>query len=178
MTQICVSKLTIIGPDNGLPPGRRQAIICTNVGILLTGTLKTKFNEIFIKIHIFSFKKIHSKFRLENGSHFVSASMCSLVEAEAKWTSFCRWNFQMRFLYENYFFLHFDPNFTEICSQWSKASAAIDLIILEYSIPITWRINISRFTKIVMIKFIISVSMLFPLVDLRQTIACCTHCKV
>ena len=30
MTHICVSKLTIIGSDNGLSPGRRQAIIWTN----------------------------------------------------------------------------------------------------------------------------------------------------
>ena len=30
-----VSKLTIIGSDNGLSPGRRQAIIWTNGGILL-----------------------------------------------------------------------------------------------------------------------------------------------
>ena len=29
-----VSKLTIIGSDNGLSPGRRQAIIWTNAGIL------------------------------------------------------------------------------------------------------------------------------------------------
>ena len=29
----CVSKLTIIGSDNGLSPGRRQAIIWTNAGI-------------------------------------------------------------------------------------------------------------------------------------------------
>ena len=34
VTHICVSKLTIIGSDNGLSPGRRQAIIWTNVGIL------------------------------------------------------------------------------------------------------------------------------------------------
>ena len=27
VTHICVSKLTIIGSDNGLSPGRRQAII-------------------------------------------------------------------------------------------------------------------------------------------------------
>ena len=37
VTHICVSKLTIIGSDNGLSPGRRQAIIWTNVGILLIG---------------------------------------------------------------------------------------------------------------------------------------------
>ena len=37
MTQICVGKLSIIGSDNGLSPGRRQAIIWTNAGILLIG---------------------------------------------------------------------------------------------------------------------------------------------
>ena len=35
VTHICVSKLTIIGSDNGLSPGRRQAIIWTYAGILL-----------------------------------------------------------------------------------------------------------------------------------------------
>ena len=33
MTHICVSKLTIIGSDIGLSPGRHQAIIWTNAGI-------------------------------------------------------------------------------------------------------------------------------------------------
>ena len=61
VTHICVCKLTIIGSDNGLSPGRRQAIIQTNAGILLIETLGTNFNEILIDIHIFSFKKIHFK---------------------------------------------------------------------------------------------------------------------
>ena len=30
VTHICVNKLTIIDSDNGLPPGRHQAIIWTN----------------------------------------------------------------------------------------------------------------------------------------------------
>ena len=58
---ICVSKLTIIGSDNGLSPGRRQAIIWTNAGMLFIGSLGTNFNEILIEIHTFSFKKIHLK---------------------------------------------------------------------------------------------------------------------
>ena len=74
---ICVSNLATIGSDNGLSPGRRQAIIWTNVGILLIEPLGTNFNnEILIEIHIFLFKKSTSKCRLENGGHFVSASMC------------------------------------------------------------------------------------------------------
>ena len=43
VTHICVSELTIIGSDNGLSPGRRQAIIWNNVGILLIGPLGTNF---------------------------------------------------------------------------------------------------------------------------------------
>ena len=61
VTHICISKLTIIGSDNGLLPGRRQAIIWTNVGILLNGTLGIYFSEILSEIHTFSFKKMHLK---------------------------------------------------------------------------------------------------------------------
>ena len=61
VTHICVSKLSIIGSDNGLSPDWRQAIIWTNAGILLIGTLGTNFNEILIEIHIFSFKNIDLK---------------------------------------------------------------------------------------------------------------------
>ena len=61
VTHICVGNLTIIGPDNGLSPGRRQAITWTNVGILLIGPLGTNFSEMLIEIHTFSFKKIHLK---------------------------------------------------------------------------------------------------------------------
>ena len=39
VTHICVSKLAIIGSDNGLSPGRRQDIIWINAGILLPGPL-------------------------------------------------------------------------------------------------------------------------------------------
>ena len=58
VTHICFSKLTIIGTDNGLSPGWRQAIFWTNVGILLIGPLGTNFSEILIEIYIFSFKKM------------------------------------------------------------------------------------------------------------------------
>ena len=61
VTHICVSKLTIIGSDNGLAPGRRQTIIWTYDGILLIGPLGTNFSEISIEIQTFSFKKMHLK---------------------------------------------------------------------------------------------------------------------
>ena len=71
VTHICVGNLTIIGPDNVLSSGRRQAIIWTNAGILLIGPRGTNFSEILIGIHTFSFKKIHLKM------------------SSAKWRSFC-----------------------------------------------------------------------------------------
>ena len=71
MTHISVSKLTIIGSDNGLSPDRRQAIIWTNAGILLIWTLGTNFTEISSEIHAFSFKKMHLKM------------------SSAKWRPFC-----------------------------------------------------------------------------------------
>ena len=71
VTHICVGKLTIIGSDNGLSPGWRQAIIWTNVGILLIEPLGTNFSEILIGIQIFQFTKMQLKM------------------SSAKWRPFC-----------------------------------------------------------------------------------------
>ena len=68
---LCVSRLTIIGSDNGMSPEWRQVMIWTNAGILLIWPLGTNFSEILTEIHTFSFKKMH----LENGGHFVQASI-------------------------------------------------------------------------------------------------------
>ena len=61
VTHLCVSKLTAVGPDNGLSPGRRQAIIWTNAGILLNESLGTTFSELLAKTHTFSFKNMRLK---------------------------------------------------------------------------------------------------------------------
>ena len=71
VTHICVSRLTITGSDNGLLPGQRQAIIWTNVGILLIGPLGTNFSENLIEILTFSFTKMR------------------LIVSSAKWRPFC-----------------------------------------------------------------------------------------
>ena len=63
VTHICVSELTAIGSDNGLSSGRCQAIIWTNAGLLLIGSLETNFSEIVIEIHTVSFKKTQLKVR-------------------------------------------------------------------------------------------------------------------
>ena len=52
VTDICVSKLTIIGEDNGLSPGGHQSITWTSAGILFAGPLRTNISETLIEIHI------------------------------------------------------------------------------------------------------------------------------
>ena len=71
MTHICVGDLTIIGLDNGLSPGRHQAIIWTNDGIFLIEAIWKNFNEILVEIHS---RKCIWKCHMENGGLFVSAS--------------------------------------------------------------------------------------------------------
>ena len=61
VTLLYVSKLTIIGSDNGLSPDRRQAIIWTNPGLLLIEPLGTNFSETLMEIRTFSFKKMRMK---------------------------------------------------------------------------------------------------------------------
>ena len=88
VTHICVSKLTIIGSDNGLSPGRHQAIISASAKILLTGPLETNFSEILIEIIIVSFKKMRLKVSSAIRWPFVSASMC--FKRAVEWSA-ARW---------------------------------------------------------------------------------------
>ena len=76
VTHLCVGNLTIIDSDNGLLPGRRQAIIRTNAGILLIGPLGTNFGEIWTGIQTFPLKKIHLEMSSGKCRPFFSASMC------------------------------------------------------------------------------------------------------
>ena len=61
VTHTCIGNLTIIGSDNGLSPGWRQAIIWTEDRLLSIGPLWTNFSQILIVIHTFSFKKMRLK---------------------------------------------------------------------------------------------------------------------
>ena len=69
VTHICVGNLTSIGSDNCLSPGRRHATIWTHAGILLIGPSETDFNEILIKNHTLSFKKIYLKMYPDSKVH-------------------------------------------------------------------------------------------------------------
>ena len=87
-THICVGKLTIIDSDNGLSPRRHEAIIWTNAGILLIGSLGTNFNEILIGIQTFSFKKMHLKMSSAKGRPFclgVNVLTCPLTLGKFDW---------------------------------------------------------------------------------------------
>ena len=65
-THICVSKLTIIGSNNGLSPRGHQAVIWTNAAILSIKPYGTYFSEILFRIQMFPFKKIHWKMSSAN----------------------------------------------------------------------------------------------------------------
>ena len=56
---ICISKLIIIDSDNGSSSRQHQAIIWTNVGMLLIWSSITNFSVILTEIYIFSFKEMH-----------------------------------------------------------------------------------------------------------------------
>ena len=72
VTHIGVGNLAIIGSDNCSSPGLRHAIIWTDAGILLIGPSETDFNEILIKNHIFSFKKIYLTMSPDSKVHEVN----------------------------------------------------------------------------------------------------------
>ena len=111
VTQICVNKFTIIGSDNGLSPIRCQAIIRTNVGILLIRTLGTNFSEISIQIHTFSNKKMH--LTMSSGKCRPFCLLNVLKHTEASWID--------RFVYKALLnehsankSYHFDPSFPKV----------------------------------------------------------------
>ena len=86
MTHIYVSKISIIGSDNGLLPGRHQAIIWTNAGILLIEPLGTNISEILIKIYTFSFKKMHLKMSSGKSQSFCLGLNVSIADKKVKTT--------------------------------------------------------------------------------------------
>ena len=101
----CVSSLYITGSDNGLSPGRHQAIIWTNAGILLLGPLGANFSENLIEILTFSFTTMWLKV------------------SSAKWWPFCLGLNVLRHWYCEYFITKFKDatqyNFDLIMDQYN-----------------------------------------------------------
>ena len=71
VTHIYGGNLTFNGSDNGLSPGRHQAIICINAGLVLIAPLGTNFSEILIEIQTFLLNKKIWKCHLQTVDHFV-----------------------------------------------------------------------------------------------------------
>ena len=86
ITHIFVGKLTIIGSDNGLLPGRHQAIIWTSAAVLSIRPNATYFNKVLFKIQKFSFKEMHLKM------------------SSVKWQPFCLGLKVLRSYYSRYSF--------------------------------------------------------------------------
>ena len=100
VTHICVSDLTSSGSDNGLPPGRRQAIIRTNAGILLIRPLGTNFIEFLVEILITSFKKIRLRVSSAKRRPFcLGLNELNLPMLKAEYSGniwYCRWHTPFR----------------------------------------------------------------------------------
>ena len=95
VTHICVSKLAIIVSDNGLSPGRRQAIIRTNARILLIRPLGTNFNEMLIEIVTFSFMKNAFESDICEKAFILSRPQCvknwyKTAKRLCYWVNYCR----------------------------------------------------------------------------------------
>ena len=97
-THICVGKLNITGSDNCLSPGRHQAIIWTNDGIILIGPIGTYFSEILIGIQTFSLTKWWNHFNWTHRNIFqwnfnwnsnIFIDEIALKMSSVKWHSFC-----------------------------------------------------------------------------------------
>ena len=119
MTHICVSELTTIVSDNGLSPGRRQAIIWNkNAGLLLIEPLGTNFSEISFGIQTFSFKKMH------------------LNMSSAKWRPFCLCLNVLTNMIVSYGHVHIGSAFHTSLSLPQHTSLLIEL---SPSVSLAWR---------------------------------------
>ena len=127
VTHISVGNLTIIGSDNGLSPGRRQAIIWTNAGILLTWHLGTNFSQILIEIHTFSFKKIHLKM------------------SSGKWRPFCLGLNVLRSLY-SFDFLSNTSQLSCVLIKSCIMSRSCEWIWIQWKLSFSKTTNIYKFS--------------------------------
>ena len=133
VTHICVSKLTIIGSDNGLSPCRRQAIIRTNDGILLIRTLGTNFSEILSEIHSVSFRKMHLKM------------------SSAKWRLFCLGLNELRL---QRIIAVYVLRWTSVHSGWYGGLLGLYLLNGKTSYrDISWRLEAAKLGVIMIVPF-------------------------
>ena len=75
----------IIGSDNGLASGRREAIIWTNLGVLLIGSSGTNFSEILSEIHTSPSNNILLKIVVCEMAAFSSRPQCANLTRHRAW---------------------------------------------------------------------------------------------
>ena len=118
VTHICIGNLTIIGSYNGLTVPSHYLNQCWNV---VNWTLRNKLQ--------WNFNSNSSIFIQENAfenvvwemSAILSQPQCvNTLRPRQDCHHFCRQHFWMHFL--EWELLHFDSNFTEVCSQGSNAN--------------------------------------------------------
>ena len=81
--------LTIIGSDNDLSPGRRQAIVWTNAGILLIGPFQWNFNRnsnIFIQEN--TFQNVACEMAAILSRPQCAKEKTGLISANVRWIAF------------------------------------------------------------------------------------------
>ena len=124
-----VTHICIIGSDNGLSPGRRQAIIWINAGILSIGSLGTNVSEISIAIHTF--------FVQENVFENVVCKMAAIMarphcvntwKTEQNGCHFADDIFACILLKEN--FIWTQGNQTVLSKEWQCSSSIADYILV------------------------------------------------
>ena len=132
-THICVSNLTIIGSDNGLSPGRCQATIWTNDGILLIRPLGRNFSEISIEILTSSFKKMHLK--LSSAKRWPFCLGPHSYHSIPQWTCWeeCNCSYLL-LLFHHDWMVALDSLLITLCCQWRQQTCPWILNHIHHSV--------------------------------------------
>ena len=158
MTHICVSKLAIIGSDNGLAPTRRQAIIWTNAGVLLIRTSGTNFTEILRKIRTLSYKNIHVEM-----SSLKLRPFCPCLNMIFFW-GILRVQFRSSVVSAMLECLLWVPNQSEVLRLHFKSRLQFCLLILDHDISSVYRYLLllrdrNNYTTGILINIVIRICM-------------------
>ena len=120
VTHICVGNLNTISSDNDLSPGRRQAIIWTNAGILFTGPLIISFRKMLLEINTFSFTKMHLKWSSANLAAILFRPQCVKKHCQFTGVHHLVETKLLDFIDYKWFGIPFQ--LTTHCSNWPKSS--------------------------------------------------------
>ena len=124
VTHMCVGNLTNIGSDNGLLPGRPQAIIWTNAAILFIGPLGTKLQWNF------------------NSNSYIFIQENPFKMSHGKWLPFCLGLSVLSFTCWIYLRKHEGVFAFDISPQHWNISACLDWLTRNTEISLFHKVNI------------------------------------